>query len=83
MKRSISLILALMLVLSLFPAVSAGSGPAASSNIDDHFYINAGRFYHPIYSNLSWENGQYVRAEAIGSNLVVETYDRNFNNIEG
>ena len=41
MKRSISLILALMLVLSLFPAVSAGSGPAASSNIDDHFYINA------------------------------------------
>ena len=83
MKRSISLILALMLVLSLFPAVSAGSGPAASSNIDDHFYINAGRFYHPIYSNLSWENGQYVRAEAIGSNLVVETYDRNFNYLSG
>ena len=83
MKRSISLILALVLVLSLFPAVSAGSAPAVSSNIDDHFYINAGRFYHPIYSNLAWENGQYVRAEAIGSDLVVETYDRNFQYLSG
>ena len=83
MKRSISLILALVLVLSLFPAVWADSAPAVSSNLDDHFYINAGRFYHPIYSNLAWENGQYVRAEAIGSDLVVETYDRDFNYLSG
>ncbi len=83
MKRIISLILALVLVCGLVPAASAASGPVASSNIDDHFYINAGRFYHPIYSNLAWENGQYVRAEAIGSNLVVETYDRDFQFLSG
>ena len=83
MKRIISLILALVLVCGLVPAVSAASGPVASSNIDDHFYINAGRFYHPIYSNLSWENGQYVRAEAIGDKLVVETYDRDFQFLSG
>ena len=62
MKRIISLILALVLCLGLIPAASAHSAPAVSSNIDDHFYINAGRFYHPIYSNLAYENGQYVRA---------------------
>ena len=78
MKRLLSLLLTLVLVCGLVPAALAASGPAVSSNIDDHFYINAGRFYHPIYSNLAWENGQYVRAEAIGSNLVVETYDRDF-----
>ena len=70
MKRIISLLLALVLAVSLIPAAHAASGPAESSNINDHFYINAGRFYHPIYSNLAWENGQYVRAEAIGSDLV-------------
>ena len=83
MRRIISLILALVLAVSLIPAVRADSAPAVSSNIDDHFYINAGRFYHPIYSNLAWENGQYVRAEAIGSDLVVETYDRDFNYLSG
>ena len=83
MKRLISLILALTLAFGLIPGALAADGPAVSSNIDDHFYINAGRFYHPIYSNLAYENGQYVRAEAIGSELVVETYDRNFNFLSG
>ena len=78
MKRLLSLLLTLVLVCGLIPVASASPAPAVSSNIDDHFYINAGRFYHPIYSNLAWENGQYVRAEAIGDKLVVETYDRDF-----
>ena len=82
MKRILSLFLALVLVCGLVPAARAAGG-AVSSNTDDHFYINAGRFYHPIYSNLAWENGHYVRAEAIGSNLVVETYDRDFNYLSG
>ena len=83
MKRIISLILALVLVCGLIPMASAASAPAVSSNIDDHYYINAGRFYHPIYSNLAYENGQYVRAEAIGSELVVEYYDQNFKFLSG
>ena len=83
MKRIISLILTLVLCLGLIPAASAASAPAVSSNIDNHYYINAGRFYHPIYSNLAYENGQYVRAEAIGSDLVVEYYDQDFNFLSG
>ena len=83
MKRIISLILALVLVCGIIPAASAASAPAVSDNLDSHFYINAGRFYHPIYSNLAYENGQYVRAEAIGSDLVVEYYDQNFKFLSG
>ena len=83
MKRIISLILALVLVCGLVPAALAASGPAVSSNEGDHFYINAGRFYHPIYSNLAWENDRFVRAEAIGSDLVVETYDQDFRFLSG
>ena len=83
MKRIISLLLALVLISGLIPSALAASTPAASSNIDDHFYINAGRFYHPIYSNLAWENGQYVRAEAIGDSLVIEYYDQNFKYLSG
>ena len=79
MKRTLSLLLVLVLLAGLFPTTLAASAPVTSSNINDHFYINAGRFYHPIYSNLAWENGSYVRAEAIGTNLVVETYDQDFN----
>ena len=83
MKRTLSLLLVLVLLAGLFPTALAASAPVTSSNINDHFYINAGRFYHPIYSNLAWENGSYVRAEAIGSNLVVETYDQDFNFLSG
>ena len=83
MKKIISLILALVLVCGLVPAALAASGPAVSSNEDDHFYINAGRFYHPIYSNLAWENDCFVRAEAIGSELGGETYDQDFRFLSG
>jgi len=83
MKRTVSLLLVLVLLVGLFPTVLAASAPVTSNNLNDHFYINAGRFYHPIYSNLAWENGNYVRAEAIGSNLVVETYDQDFNFLSG
>ncbi|MBQ7099192.1 MAG: S-layer homology domain-containing protein [Oscillospiraceae bacterium] len=83
MKRIISLLLALVLCVGLIPMASAASAPAASDNLDSHYYINAGRFYHPIYSNLAYENGQYVRAEAIGSDLVVEYYDQDFKFLSG
>ena len=83
MKRTVSLLLVLVLLVGLFPTVLAASAPVTSNNLNDHFYINAGRFYHPIYSNLAWENGNYVRAEAIGSDLVVEYYDQNFQFLSG
>ena len=83
MKRTVSLLLVLVLLAGLFPTALAASAPVTSNNLNDHFYINAGRFYHPIYSNLAWENGNYVRAEAIGNDLVVETYDQDFNFVSG
>ena len=78
MKRIISLVLALVLVCGLCPAVLADSAPAVSSNLDDHWYVNAQRWATPIYSNLAYENGEYVRAECLGDELVVEYYDKNF-----
>ena len=78
MKRIISLILALVLCFGLIPVASAASAPVKSDNIDTHWYVNVQRWATPIYSNLSYENGQYVRAECIGDELVVETYDQNF-----
>ena len=78
MKRIISLILALVLCVGLIPMVSAHSAPMTSSNIDNHWYVNAQRWATPIYSNLAYENGEYVRAECIGDELVVEYYDQNF-----
>ena len=77
MKRIISLILALVLVCGLVPAARAAGG-AVSSNLDGHWYVNAQRWATPIYSNLAYENGEYVRAECLGDELVVEYYDRNF-----
>ena len=78
MKRILSLILALVLCISLIPAASAHSAPVTSSNIDDRWYTNAQRWATPIYSNLAYENGEYVRAEAISGNLVVEYYNKSF-----
>jgi hypothetical protein len=78
MKRIISLVLALVLVFGMVPVALAASGPATSSNLDGHWYVNAQRWATPIYSNLSYENGEYVRAECIGEELVVEYYDKNF-----
>ena len=78
MKRLVSLILALVLVCGLIPGVLAASGPAVSSNINGHWYVNGQRWAAPIFSNLSHESNGYVRAECIGSNLVVEYYGLNF-----
>ena len=83
MKRIISLILVLVLCVGLLPMVTAASAPVSSSNRNNHWYINAERFYHPIYSNLAYENGQYVRTECIAGNLVVEYYDQNFKYLSG
>ena len=52
--------------------------PAISNNVNDYDYINAYRWTTPIYSHLVFENGEYVRVESIGSNLVVEYYDEQF-----
>ena len=78
MKRIISLVLALVLVFGMVPVALAASGPAESSNLDGHWYVNAHRWATPIYSNLAYENGEYVRVECLGDELVVEYYDKNF-----
>ena len=77
MKRILSLILALVLVCGLVPAARAAGG-AVSSNLDGHWYVNAERWATPIYSHLAYENGEYVRVECLGDELVVEYYDQNF-----
>ena len=82
-KRILSLLLVLILAVSLIPAAFAASVPAVSSNIDDHFYINAQRFAPPICSALSYEDGGFLRVEAIGSSLVVERYDSGFRFLSG
>lgn len=82
-KRILPLLLALCMMLSLIPSVSAASAPAVSSNKDDHFYINAQRWADPIRSTLSYEDGGFLRVEAIGSNLVVERYDSGFRFLSG
>ena len=83
MKRIISLILALVLCIGLIPLASAASAPVRSSNLDNHWYVNAERWATPIYSNLAYENGRYVRAEYIGDELVVEYYDQSFSFLSG
>ena len=83
MKRIISLVLALVLCIGLIPVASAASAPVRSSNLDNHWYVNAERWATPIYSNLAYENGQYVRAECIGDELVVEYYDQRFSFLSG
>ena len=77
MKRILSLLLALVLVFGLVPAARAAGG-AVSSNLDGHWYVNAQRWATPIYSHLAYENGEYVRVECLGDELVVEYYDQNF-----
>ena len=78
MKRLVSLALALALCCGLVPAALAASTPVASSNINDHWYVNAQRWAAPIASSLSYENSGYVRAECVGSELVIEYYNLNF-----
>ncbi len=83
MKRMLSMLLILVFVGGLMPTALAASFPAVSSNIDDHFYINADRWSDPICSNMAYENGQYVRAECIDDALIVEYYDNNFKFLSG
>ena len=83
MKRLIALFLVLMMALSLSPAVHAASTPAVSSNIDEHFYINAARWTDPIRSTLAAEDGGYLRVEYIEDAIVVERYDANLNFLSG
>lgn len=71
------------MAISLLPAVHAGSAPAISNNINDHFYINVQRWTDPIRSTLAYEAGGFLRAEAIGSDLVVERYDADFGFLSG
>jgi hypothetical protein len=78
MKRILSLLLVLVLLCGLFPTALAASAPVTSSNLDNHWYVMAQRWATPIYSNLAYENGEYVRAEYVGDELVVEYYDQNF-----
>ena len=77
MKRILSLLLVLVLVCGLVPAAQAAGG-AVSSNLDGHWYINAQRWAAPTSSHLAYENGEYVRAECLGEELVVEYYDQDF-----
>ena len=77
MKRILSLILALVLVCGLVPAARAAGG-AVSSNLDGHWYVMAQRWATPIYSHLAYENGEYVRVECLGDELVVEYYTQDF-----
>ena len=83
MKRFLSLLLVLMLLVSVAPAVHAYSGPASSSNIDDHFYINAQRWTDPIKSTLAREGSGYTRVEYIDDRIVIEQYDSNLNYTSG
>lgn len=83
MKRLFAMFLILFLVVCLMPTALAASSPVVSSNKDDHFYINAQRWTAPIYSNLAYENGQYVRVECISGALVVEHYDDSFQFLSG
>ena len=77
MKRLISLILALILICGLIPGALAASG-AISSNVNDHWYINAQRWADPIRSILAYEDGGYLRVECIEDKLVIERYDDEF-----
>ena len=83
-RRTLSLVLMMALCLSLLAlGVSAADGPAVSSNINEHYYINAQRWTDPIKSTLTPEGDGFVRVECIGSALVVENYDKDLNYLSG
>lgn len=83
-KRRISLLIIFCMILALLPmGVYAAEVPATSSNLNDHYYVNAERFAAPVRSTLAREGDNYVRVECIGSDLVVEYYDTAFNYLSG
>ena len=51
MKPILSLLLALVLVFGMVPAALAASGPATSSNLDGHWYVNAQRWAAALHKN--------------------------------
>ena len=83
MKRIVALLVLLVLFLSMAPAVHAYETPVTSSNIDEHYYVNAGRFNDPITSTLEVTEEGYNRVEYVGDRLIAEKYDRNFQFISG
>lgn len=83
MKRIISLLLALVMAASLLPAAHAYSGPAVSSNINDHFYINAQRWTDPIKSTLAPDADGFVRVEYIDDAIVIEQFDQDLQYVSG
>ena len=83
MKRTLSLILVLLLMALAVPTAFAYEEPAVSSNIDDHWYINAQRWTDPINSALYPNASGYERVEHIGGKLVIEQYDQDFQFVSG
>lgn len=76
MKRKGFLLTVLLVLVLSVPAAYAADKPVESSNLDNHYYVNAGRWAAPIVSALAAENGGYLRVEYVGDSLVVEQYDR-------
>ena len=83
MKRIVAALILLVFCLSLAPAAHAYEAPVASSNKDEHYYVNAGRFNDPITSTLEVTETGYTRVEYVGDRLIAEKYDRNFQFISG
>ena len=75
-RKGLFLTVVLLLAALLVPAAYAADKPVESSNLDDHYYVNAGRWAVPVASALSAENGGYLRVEYVGDVLVVEQYDQ-------
>ena len=75
-RKGLFLTVILLLAALLVPAAYAADKPVESSNLDNHYYVNAERWATPITSTLSAENGGYLRVEYVGDVLVVEQYDR-------
>ena len=83
-KRLLPVLLVFMLCASFLSlSVSAYSAPAVSSNINDHFYINAQRWTDPIKSTLSPEGDGFLRVEYIDGSIVVECYDAQLRFVSG
>jgi len=83
-KRFLSLILALLMVLSLLPgaAMAADGGPVKSSNANRNNYTSY--YAYPINSYL-YENpsGGLTRVEYINNQVVIEDYDSSFHYLSG
>ncbi len=75
-RKGLLLTVLLLLAMLLVPAAYAADKPVETSNLNRHYYGNAGRFALPVTSTLAAENGGYLRVENVGDSLVVEQYDQ-------